>query len=130
MTDKITKIYDIAEEIYNDVLEYVKSKGGFVDCQDGVFGGADTIYGYNCYGGNNADEVAEEYVYALKATDDGLFACLVPCMKSYREKFTRDDFEETFKDDSNYYWNYIGRDSDSVLFVETIMNIADFIKEY
>ena len=126
----IKKIYDKAEKLYNNVVEYVKSNGGFIDCQDGVFSRADTIYGFNCYGGTSGDEVEEQYVYALKLTDDGLFACLVPCFKSYREKFTREDFENAFNDNEDYYWNYIGRDTDSVLFVETIMNIAEFIEEY
>lgn len=131
-TDYIWAIYDLAEKLCEDVVKYVKSKGGFVDCQDGVIGSGDTIYAFNCYGGSSGNEVEEQFVYAVRVDDeDELYACLVPCSRTFREEWTREDYDKSFEGiDHDTHWHWINRNTDSVLFVQTIMNIAEFIEEY
>lgn len=130
--DLINKIYDSADELLNSVIAYVKSQGGFIDCQSGVMGEGDIIYAYDCYGGISGADIEEKYVYAVRLDeDDDLYACIVPCTRTYKERWTREDYDRTFNDfENDYHWCLVNRNSEALLFVDTIINIAECIEEY
>ena len=126
-TDTIMKVAETMSACLGFLIEYVKSKGNFLDTHCGVYivGGEErktTLYGYAL---DDEEELSEFYIYGFRWKDGWLECYLVPKTKTYTLVCTK---EEMMADEDNWY-TFGGVDGNLYDYL-TLVSVIDDITEY
>lgn len=114
---KIFKANKAMEKLYAKVVKYVQARGEYIDTQNAKRE-CDPIYAYKI----NDDDTVEEYnVFGVRVIDGELQIALE---HRYNNQYW-DAYEFEQRD-----WECAAPNSDSILYAQTLLSIADSIEEY